>query len=190
MNRSRKFSGGPARQNGMIAMIIAMVVLVCTLLAVVGLMRSVDSSNLIAGALSFKQGVLVEAERAYTVAKANVPYGTATESDSAGTGYYASVQTADTTRTDLPGMLVSGGGIALAAGATGNTVRYVVERLCRNPGAASKDSCIVPAAYVTGGTNDESASIITPSSAQAAYRLSVRVDGPRNARSYVQTVIR
>lgn len=190
MNRSRNFSGGPGRQRGMIAMIIAMVVLVCTLLAVVGLMRSVDSSNLIAGAMSFKQGVLVEAERAYTVAKTNIPYGTATEADNAASGYYASVQTADTARTDLPGMLVTGGGIALAAGTTGNTVRFVVERLCRAVGPASKDDCIVPAAYVTGGTNDETGSTITPSTAQAAYRLSVRVDGPRNARSYVQTVIR
>ncbi len=190
MNKSRKFSGGPYRQRGMIAMIISIVVLICTLLAVVGLMRSVDSSNLIAGAMSFKQGVLVEAERAYIVAKTNIPYGTATEADNAGTGYYASVQAADTTRTDLPGMLVSGGGVALATGSTGNTVRYVLERLCRTPGLASKDSCIIPAAYVTGGTNDESASTITPSSAQAAYRLSVRVDGPRNTRSYVQTVIR
>ena len=193
MNKSRKFSGGPSRQRGVIAMIIAMVVLVCTLLAVVGLIRSVDSSNLIAGAMSFKQGVLVEAERAYTVAKASIPYGTATEADNASIGYYASVQAADTVRTDLPGGLVAEtptGAIALAAGTTGNTVRYVLERLCRVPGPASKDSCIVPAAYVTGGTNDESASTITPSSAQAAYRLSVRVDGPRNARSYVQTVIR
>lgn len=184
---------GPGRQRGMIAMIIAITVLVSTLLAVIGLMRSVDTSNLIAGALTFKQGAVQEAERAYSVAKANIPYGTAANTDSSGVGYYASVQSADTTRTDLPASMVGSSpsiGVTLPAGTTGNTVRYVIERLCRVNGAASKDSCVVPTAYIAGGTNDEAGSVITPSTAQSAYRLTVRVDGPKNAQAFVQTVLR
>lgn len=192
MNLSRKNFNGPGKQRGMIAIIIAIIVLVCTLLAVIGLMRSVDSSNLIAGAMSFKQGVLVEAERAFNTARSTVPYGTATEVSNVAAGYYATVQAADTARTDIPAALVAGtGGITLPAGATGNQVRFMLERLCRaGVTLANRNDCIVPGAYVTGGTNDESGSLISPTSAQAAYRLTVRVDGPRNARAYVQTIIR
>lgn len=191
---STRFSG-PRGQRGMIAMIIAIIVLVSTLLAVIGLMRSVDTSNLIAGTMSFKQGVLQEAERAYSAAKSSIPYGSAIESDSLPI-YYASVQTADTARSDIPAGMVTAAapsiGTTLPADpATGNTVYYVVERLCRSgTTGTTKASCVVPGAYVTGGTNDESASTITPSTAQPAYRLTVRVDGPRNARTYVQTIIR
>jgi len=178
----------------MIAMIIAIIVLVSTLLAVVGLMRSVDTSNLIAGSLTFRQGVVQEAERAYTIAKTSIPPGVASDTDNTSAGYYAKLQPADDTRKDIPSALAGEtptGGVELAAVTTGNKVRYMVERLCRDSGTfAEKGNCIVPGAYATGGGNDESASLIGPGSAQAAYRLTVRVDGPRRSLAYVQTIMR
>lgn len=201
----RVFSG-PRRQRGMVAMIIAIIVLVATLLAVIGLMRSVDTSNLIAGTMSFKQGVVQEAERAYIVALASINC-TASDADNVGTGYYASVQTADATHTDLPGILTStgsgtapSGAITLAAANTGNAVYYMVERLCRTSGLpASKLACIVPKAYTTGGTLGGADSVIAGTGAacngstlhpQAAFRLSVRVDGPKNIQAFVQTIVK
>lgn len=185
---------GPRRQRGMIAMIIAIIVLVSTLLAVIGLMRSVDTGNLIAGSLTFRQGVVQEAERAYLAAKASIPFGIATDTDNTAVGYYASLQAADSARKDIPGILTGDdptGGVEMPAAENGNKVRYMVERLCRTAGTfAEKGNCIVPGAYTTGGTNDEASSLIAPGSALAAYRLTVRVDGPRRALAYVQTIIR
>ena len=54
------------REQGMIASLLAIIVLVATLLAAVALMRSLDTSNTIAGSVAFRQGVIQESERAYT----------------------------------------------------------------------------------------------------------------------------
>ncbi|GAA0705512.1 hypothetical protein [Dokdonella soli] len=183
---------GPRRQRGMIAMIIAIIVLVSTLLAVIGLLRSVDTSNLIAGTMSFRQGVVQEAENAYAAAKTNIPSGSAANSDSTAVGYYASLQTTGTTRTDLPAALVDTplGGITMpATSSTGNTVRYIIERLCRAPGVVDKKNCLLPKAIATGGTNDETMGVFAQPRPAAAYRLTVRVDGPKNTLAFVQTII-
>lgn len=182
----------PRRQRGMIAMVISLIVMMATLLAVVSLMRSTDMNTLILGTIGFKQGVVQEAERAFALARTRIPAGRASEVD-APPGYYASVQPVDAVRGDLPAALtvaVPTTGTVLAAGATGNSVRYVIERLCSASGGADNTRCVVPEAYVSGGTNDETASDISRGSAVAAYRLTVRVDGPRRARAYVQTIIR
>lgn len=184
--------GQPGRQRGIVAMLIAVVVLMATLLAVSSLMRSVDTNSVIMGTIGFRQGVLQEAERAFTVARSGIPAGVNSRVDAA-PAYFASLQPADARRPDLPAALTADApsiGSTLSVGSTGNRVRYVVERLCDSVGAASRSNCIVPAAYTTGGTHDETASVLTPGGAQAAFRLTVRVDGPRNARAYVQTVIR
>ncbi|TDR48561.1 hypothetical protein DFR29_101181 [Tahibacter aquaticus] len=173
-------------------MLIAVIVLMATLLAVASLMRSVDTNSLIMGTIGFKQGVLQEAERAYVVARAGIPRTVAAQVDAA-PAYFASVQPADSRRRDLPAALVADTptiGTELPAGATGNRVRYVVERLCNVSGVADRGQCLVPGAYTTGGTHDETSSIFTGSGARAAYRLTVRVDGPRNAQAFVQTTIR
>lgn len=191
---------GPQRQGGMIAMIIAIIVLVSTLLAVIGLMRSVDTSSMIAGTMSFKQGVVQEAERAYTVVKSNVPFGgVRSESDELPNAYSASILAADLTRKDIPRVLTSFATNAppppsativqtLSTQSTQNKVYYVVDRLCRTAGPATKLNCIIPGAYNTGGTVPDPG--IGLSGALAAYRLTVRIDGPKNTQAYVQTTLR
>lgn len=190
--RNTRMFANPRRQRGMIAMVISLIVMMATLLAVMGLMRSTDTNTLILGTIGFKQGVVQEAERAFAAARARIPAGRASEVD-APPGYYASLQPADAQRSDLPAALTEAEptvGTVLAASGTGNAVRYVIERLCNGSGGADNTRCVVPEAYVSGGTNDETASEISRGNAVAAYRLTVRVDGPRRARAYVQTIIR
>lgn len=71
---------------------------------------------------------------------------------------------------------------------TGYTVRWVLERLCRAPGAVSLENCsITESSEVTAGTVNER---YAPGGAGVHYRLTVRVDGPRNTVTYTQTILK
>jgi hypothetical protein len=70
----------------------------------------------------------------------------------------------------------------------------VIERLCTAAGPATKSGCMVPIASVSGGsvsnqTGDEGNNNFQPG-LPVAYRLTVRVDGPRNSIGYMQTILR
>lgn len=190
-NDHMKMLTGPRHQRGMISTIIALIVLVVTLMAAVALMRSVDTSNTIAGSLSFRQGVTQESERAYqaTLANATMFTGSNGEADNTTIGYYASTLAVDSR--GIPTLLTNQTGGLVMTG-TQNIVRYVIERLCPNAGKALKtapNACLAPSAAITGGSTTGNQGGFT-AGALAAYRLTVRVDGPKNAVGYVQTVIR
>ncbi|MBB6188808.1 hypothetical protein [Rhodanobacter sp. MP7CTX1] len=193
--------GNLRRQKGMVSVLIAIIVLVVSLLAAVALMRSVDTSNTIAGSLSFRQGVVQEAERAYSAAKDSATLYPEPSSDGnqPTLGYYATPQAA-TVRPDkdIPDILVnatcpSTAVVCLPGLNTNNTVLYVVERLCPAIGPANPGTCVVPGASIQGGSVSNQTKDNGPpfsSGAYAAFRLSVKVIGPRGAIGYVQTVMR
>lgn len=187
----------PRRQRGMIAMIVAIIVLMATLLAAVSLMRSVDTANVVAGAMTFRQGLVQEAERAYETAKSNTAFnGLASEADDTSKGYYASIQ-ASTTRPGIPDLLTNvpistNVASVTKSTTTQNDIHYVVERLCPAAGPADPKTCINPGASVLGGSNANQASdtAIGLTGGNAAFRLTVRVDGPKNTASFIQTILR
>lgn len=194
-----KRCGSPFLQAGMISTLMALIVLVASLLAAIALMRSVDTSNTIAGSLTFRQGALQEAERAYVDAQQKITFTQPnSDTDNPGLGYYAEPQPA-TTRSagDIPNVLVNNvtGSVAKVASlnTNDNQVTYVVERLCPAAGAASATTCIVPGASLLGGSSsNQSSDNLTPfdNGAYAAFRLTVRVTGPKGTIAYVQTVMR
>lgn len=183
----------PGRQRGFISTVIAIVVLLITLMAAVALMRSVDTGNSIAGRLGFKQQVTQEAELAYqdAVAAATNYLGQAGEADKADIGYYAKPQAADAR--GIPSALIAKtAGKRFKAPNTKDDIRYTIERLCPNAGPAlsvAPNACLVPTATINGGSTTGNQGGFG-SGAQAAYRLTVRVEGPKNAVSYVQTIMR
>lgn len=197
-HRVASFSG-PGRQRGMVATLIALVVLMVTLMAVVALMHSVDTANSVAGTLAFRQSALQEAERAYNQVKSLSVYAPPlSDTDNASLAYYASVQPASEVRPDIPKALYdkTGGYLSLdpATVDAGNKVYYMIERLCPALGAATLSSCIVPGKALTGGTSsntttDPGIPFNTTGSA-AAFRLTVRVEGPKNSIAFVQTILR
>ena len=183
------------RQQGMISTLMAVIVLVVSLLAAIALMRSVDTSTTIATTLTFRQSALQEAERAYVDAQQHITF-TPPDSniDHDKLGYYAAPQPA-TARADgdIPDMLLSkSAGYATVASDNGNTISYVVERLCPSPGAATAAICIVPGATTRGGnvSNQSSDNNVFNTSPNVAFRLTVRVDGPKGTTAYVQTILR
>ncbi|NII74124.1 Tfp pilus assembly protein PilX [Dyella sp. SG562] len=183
----------PGRQRGVISTVIAVIVLLITLMAAVALMRSVDTGNSIAGRLGFKQQVTQEAELAYqdAVAGAAAYLGQAGEADKADIGYYATPQASDA-RGIPTALIASTAGKRLQAPDTKDDIRYTVERLCPQAGPAltvAPNACLVPAATINGGSTSGNQGGFG-SGAQAAYRLTVRVEGPKHAVSYVQTIMR
>ena len=189
--RSNRF-----RQRGMISTLMAIIVLVVSLLAALALMRSVDTSNTIAGSLTFRQSALQEAERAYVDAQQNITFTQPnSDNDQATLGYYAEPQPATSRSTgDIPNVLVNktSGSIATVSSSNGNNIYYVVERLCPSSGTATPTKCIVPGASLLGGSssNQNSDNLTFSNGAYAAFRLTVRVDGPKGTTAYVQAFMR
>jgi len=176
----------------MISMLIAVIVLVATLLAAIALMRSVDTANVVAGSMTFRQGGVQEAEKAYEAAKALLATLAGGESDKPESGYYASVQTSNG-GASIPPQLTTGSpytGVGSVVGAT-NNVFYVVERLCPAAGKADASLCIAPDVSITAGSsaNQMSDTAFALHGVTAAFRLTVRVDGPKNTVSFVQTIL-
>lgn len=185
-----------ARQRGAV-LFIALIVLVAMSLAGIALIRGVDTTNLIAGNLAFKQNAThggdwgIEQARAWLQAQV----ATGLYNDVPGR-YYASMQTGvDFTNTDPSKPDFDWAASAFNAGVdpAGNPeVRYVIHRMCDLAGNPGSVNCV---RTTTGGTSDSTKGGATyggaalPSTSQIYYRITARVTGPRNTVSYVQAMV-
>ena len=207
----------PTKQTGVV-LLIALIVLIAMTLAGIAMIRSTDTGNVVAGNIAFRQAALQEADVGVDAAFTALTTGVITSTTANATPrYYAIMQTAATapalgttgvpsyitamTPTDAWSNADAYGGTGFSA-TTGNRVRYVIERMCNlvpvtlavpTTAAEIKDNCLTynPAS----GTNNSSrnalrvqlSNIVTPI---AYYRVTVRVDGPRNTLSMAQSIIR
>lgn len=184
------------QQRGAV-LFIALIVLVAMSLAGIALIRSVDTANLIAGNLAFKQNAThggdwgVEQGRAWLQSQA----ATALYNNDGSGRYYAAMQTGlDFTNTDPSKPDFDWTSSAFDAGPdpAGNQVRYVVHRMCDLAGNPGSVNCV---RTTTGGTSDSTKGGATyggaalPSTSQIYYRITARVTGPRNTVSYVQMMV-
>lgn len=190
-----------ARKQQGVVLFIALIALVVMSLAAVALIRSVDTSTVIAGNLASKQSATTSAdsglETAITWMEAVADLSTL-NADNAVQGYYSTL-TADPTafawnNTDSrPADDVSGYIDANGTDLSGNTVRYVIQRMCRVAGAPSDGNCLYGAPAVlesSQGVRDApraGANISTEKS--PLYRVTARVVGTKNTISFIQAFI-
>lgn len=201
-----------SHQRGVV-LIIALVVLVGMTLAAIALVRSVDTGNIVAGNLAFKRSATVGADAGVEAAIAYlVPKASSADlyNNQAAFGYYATSQdtldrtgnSADSTkaRVDWDNDGCSGATVCIAPSDAveddaGNSVRYIIHRLCQSAGDPNDiaNSCVTysPASSVSNkrgelkyGDNVRFAGSPTP-----YYRVTARAKGPRNTVSYVETMI-
>lgn len=189
-------------QEGVV-LFIALIVLVAMSLAGVALLRGVDTGTIIAGNLAFRQGSMhvadlgVEAARQWLRGKNLADL----YLDSPADAYYATWQASldllgnDPAKTDYDWSSAK----TIPSGSpfeppSGYTIHYVVHRLCDGSGDPSSTTCVKvtgAAGGTAGGTKGAVAygayAISVPTSAM--YRITVRVTGPRNTRSYVQATV-
>ena len=185
----------PSSQRGIVLMM-ALIMLVALTLAGLSLMRSVDTSNIIAGNLGFKLAATSAAdlasERAITALNAGSFELTA---DSPANGYFAARADPVDGRWDTFFALLETANNVRSAGtdSLGNNLAYVVHRLCRQVGASTTPGvyCAVQQAAPEssegssqgGGTQG----LNRPSAIY--YRITTKVTGPRNTVSFTQSVI-
>ncbi|MEE9332077.1 MAG: hypothetical protein V3U89_07585 [Methylophilaceae bacterium] len=202
-------------QQGVV-LFIALVALVVMSLAAAALIRNVDTNTKIAGNLSFQQSALTSSSRGaesamawletqsiadltalYTPIAANTATGYyATYEDLGGAGVNlgdSATLRSDATWTTYSAVATGSGITAGKDNNTKNTINYIIERMCSNPVKPANDvtnKCLTGPGEAGGGsqavvTSDEAdgkpAGAVSP-----IYRVTVRVTGPKNTRSYSQ----
>ncbi len=193
-----------ARQRGVV-LVVTLIVLVAMTLAGIALLRSVDTSTVIAGNLSFKQSAVASGDAGVETAIAWLTANTANlQQDIPGSGYYATSQDA----LDLTGNKPGGGteddldwGDAdavrtLERDDAGNQVAYIIHRMCDSAGPLNGATCATEQTFRGGSSQGASRQMLTyqPGAWESVanrgyYRITARVSGPRNTTSYIQVVV-
>ncbi len=199
-------------QRGVVLMM-ALIVLVVLTLAALALTRSVYTSNVIAGNMAFQQAAThssdsgVEAAIAWLEANQSTAATPATctkgstllACDQGASGYAARRQepvSGQTWAAFWASTLVANGMTrSLPVDGAGNTVSYAIQRMCSAEGdaqAVGNDCSVSPnatASSCSGGSSCDAQKVNLNSVGQVYYRITVRVDGPRNTQSYVQAMV-
>jgi Tfp pilus assembly protein PilX len=192
-----------ARQHGVV-LIVAIIVLIAMTLAGIALMRSVDTTNLVAGNLAFQQAATHAADRGIENAITyleNNRTGNFLDSDHSDRGYFANgndpARSPDRTTNPIQtwdaywtGNLVNH---AYPMGEVMDKykVSYVIDRMCNLAGAKTGGAGCVssPVVSVATGNAEEGGEIQLNAPSVVYYRITARVTGPRNTVSYVQAVV-
>jgi hypothetical protein len=183
-------------------------------LAAVALIRSVDTSSMIAGNMAFKQAAttsgdagaeaaiawLTATNLAATAARAGTANTVLTDLThpfnvtNAANGYYSNADPALNLFADATWNIST---IPAVIDGSGNSKRYIIQRMCRTANAlVTVQNCLFSGALQD--TNGQSIplpqDICTgtgcPAQGQSPQiRITTRVDGPRNTISYVQTFV-
>lgn len=198
-------------QSGVV-LFVSMVALVVMSLAAVALIRSVDTNSQIAGNLTFKQTAAISSSygiESMADALGTLPLGSDTVTDAAN-GYYARCSTFDQGAASpcnaanitvdanwVPGATsrlatIGAGVITGGVDAYGNTVQYIVERMCTAVGTVTNAACLLATKDLKNGSfavkgypgYGPMQLLDIP-----VYRVTVRVVGPKNTVSYIQAFI-
>lgn len=199
-----------ARQRGVV-LLLSLIILVVLLGASAALVRSFDTSLFVAGNLAFKRDLVNQGERAVPGIMTALNTGVLSTPVSRGANNVVGVNySATVLPTNVQGIplallqttpVFDGLGYANSANdipvpAQGVTVRYVMDRMCTAPGEESTilDSCVTstPEPPQAGDNADrqraeEGGGGSSPVTQQVVYRLSLRVDGPRDTQAFLQT---
>jgi Tfp pilus assembly protein PilX len=185
------------RQRG-VSMLIALIGLLLMTIGAVAMVRSFDTGSVLAGNLAFRRDAGHQGDRGVAAAQALLndgllATGTARERDDPASNYSA-VRLA-TDAGGIPLVLLSESQFNTTGMKAGNdivdkdsavTIRYVIDRQCSTPGPFDPARCAAsPPTPVSslGGTHW----LPKPdASADAVYRVTVRVDGPRSTQAFVQ----
>ncbi len=180
-----------SRQQGVV-LYVALVVMVAMMLIGVSVLRSVGNGVGVVGNLAFKQNATMAADRGVEAALPWLVTKTSADLhvDDAAHGYFATWDASFNPLTfDWGAAAVQDATASLPGGrdSTGNRVRYVIHRLCRNVGSpqAGGQQCSVQGAMAI----DPSTGLPLGAPPRTLFRVTSRVDGPRDTVSYVQVVV-
>jgi type IV pilus assembly protein PilX len=202
---------GHAREQRGVVLIYALIAMVVIMLASLALIRGIGNSTSLAGSFGMRRDMVNQADRG--VACALLVFGSTTDTCSnpaitaalataalrntslAGSNYSA-VTLQTNSANGIPNVLLNDS-LFSSAGTAGNdvidatygvTIRFVIDRLCSaGTTAPSPTTCVA-----NNRTGDKGGTGWLPKAGttfQPIYRISVRVTGPKNTVSFVQTMI-
>ncbi|CAJ0681036.1 hypothetical protein R82526_01033 [Ralstonia mannitolilytica] len=187
------------RQSGVV-LLIALIAVAILAIGTVALFRSSDAALFNAGNLAFKRDMTNRGELGIAAAKTALTSGALSseatrQADQPASGYYATMQATGTH--GVPNALIgykpgktTSTTLPTINGGDGITIYYMIDRLCTSAGSTDpSNACVVSSiGSAKGGT-------VLPYRGQAqppsvpVYRISVRVDGPRNSQTFLQTTV-
>ena len=217
-NRSTRNRPGPGRRSPQrpyrlrhrsrgIVLFVALLVMVALSIAGVALMRSTDAATAVTGNLVLKQAASLAVdrgiERAVHALWEATPLLDRTQHAPL-QNFYACVRgtsggcmTANGVVPKIPDLLLAANGCSasgLASGLianddAGNRSCYVIERMCLAPGPAIRSNCnLATGALGADPGTEHYIGLIRPG--DAYYRVTVRIEGPRNTVTYAQGVLK
>ncbi len=204
---ARRRGAAVPRQRGVV-MLFGLFALAIMLIAAAAMIRSYGTAMTNAGNLGFKRDLTNQAERAVGTVLTSLQSGslgaeTTRQSSSTALNYSATLLPSNAQ--GLPNDLIADSSFS-TIGASSNditvteqavTMRYVVDRMCANTGAATPDHCVMADDLNPQGGNSSVSNIAEDASAGGAgalgqrvvYRISIRVTGPRNTQAFFQTTV-
>lgn len=194
-----------------IVLILTLIVLVAMTLAAIAMMRSTTTSNMVVGNLAFRQAAQHSSDAGVEAAitwlenntgmvssstAASCPTSNVLTCDQTAYGYLATRTDPSSSQSwaDFWSTSLQSNARSLATDTAGNTVSYVIQRLCNgagDPATASIECSMPPTATVGnckfGSSCGGATSLNVPR--QFYYRITVQVSGPRNTQSYSQAMV-
>lgn len=184
-----------------VVLIVTLIMLVAMTLAGIALIRSVHTTTLIAGNLAMQQSALASG----TVGTETAVNWLTTQLQSSGLSLDANILTQGYSaqrRIPPAGMsweaywtntLAAQGVVTLPTDAAGNSVQYVIDRMCNGSGQASDTtgsgcaiSVVIPPSTNSGkGVNAGNPKV----SSYVFYRVIARIQGPRSTTSFIETMV-
>jgi type IV pilus assembly protein PilX len=173
-----------ARRQAGVALLLILIVLGVLLLAAAALLRNSETAALIAGNITFKQAALQAADIAVNQAVADLT--SRADLETTVPGVYVATRLA----TDDNGLPESFDWSAVQSQSVGTLrLQWVVDRLCVPPLPVTNPiaQCQVNSLATTGSNKVGSPDY--KSTTTYFYRVTVRARGPKNAESFVQSVV-
>ena len=187
MNRRFEPTRRLARRQRGIVLYVAIIVLVAMTLAGLAMMRQIGVGTSIAGNVAFKENATSVADRGTEAGRAWIATHPL-DSDNKPVGYHSSwAASVDPSTFDWDNE-----SLQLALPEAGNAVRVYIERLCLLPNTSAVAPTQVcsdtpgPGGNKGGGSYP---SVLPPTPPQPLFRVTTRVDGPRNTRSFTQVLM-
>lgn len=206
------------KQRGLV-LFLALIALLALSLAAVALIRSVDTSTMIAGNLAFKQAATTSGDAGIETAiswlaateTANAAKNVLTDSThafnvtNAASGYYSNADPALNLFADATWNAITA--IPAVTDSSGNTIRYIIQRMCRTANALPSSQelpLLLPPktdCLFSGAVQDKNGQNIPlpqevcagagcPVAGQTPQiRITTRTTGPKNTVSYVQAFV-
>jgi type IV pilus assembly protein PilX len=165
------------------SLIIVVILLVILMISALALVRSSETVGAIAGNVAFKQAATEAADTGLAAAGLWLTALTGVDSAVAGV-YYATRQNVDAN--GLP--IIDWTGVPTKTVSTFR-IQYVLERMCQGPAPVAN---VLTQCLTSENTQEGSKKVGSPAysgTTAVYYRVTVRVQGPRNAESYVQSLL-